>query len=78
MNSITTTSSREAAKANRAPEITPGLMRGNCTLKKQRAGPAPRLAAARTRSRLKPARDAVTVITTKGAPRMAWDRMMPV
>ena len=55
--------------------MTPGLMMGNWTLKKLRAGPAPRLAAASSSSRLKPAMDAVTVITTNGAPRAAWDRI---
>ena len=78
MNSTTTTSSKEAAKANRPPETTPGLMMGSCTLKKARTGPAPKLAAASSSSRLKPAMAAVTVMTTKGAPSAAWERMMPV
>ena len=71
MNNTITTSSSDAAKANKAPEMTPGLIMGNWTLKKLYAGPAPRLVAASRSSRLKPAMDAVTVITTKGAPRTA-------
>ena len=78
MNRTTTTSSSEAANANSAPEMTPGLMSGNCTLKKLRTGPAPRLAAACSSSRLKPAMDAVTVMTTKGAPNAACARIRPV
>ena len=51
MNNTITTSSSEAAKANKAPEMTPGLMMGNWTLKKLYAGPAPRLVAASRSSR---------------------------
>ena len=77
MNSTVTTSSNEVAKANSAPEATPGAISGSCTRRKLRQGPAPKLAAARVRLRSKPARVAVTVMTTKGVPRAAWAKMSP-
>ncbi|MNJ75626.1 hypothetical protein D3C77_727480 [compost metagenome] len=48
-NNVTTTSSNEVAKANKAPEITPGAINGKVTRRKAVIGEAPRLAAARTR-----------------------------
>jgi hypothetical protein len=48
-NRVTTTSSNEVAKANSAPEITPGAISGRVTRKNAVTGGAPRLAAARTR-----------------------------
>jgi hypothetical protein len=70
-NITTTTSSNDVIKANKAPEITPGIIKGICTLKKVRTGPAPIEAAARVRLRSKPTKVAVTVIITKGMPKAA-------
>ena len=69
-NSTITTSSKEVINAKRAPDITPGAISGACILKKFLRGEPPRFAAARIRLLSKPASDAVTVITTKGIPRM--------
>ena len=77
MNSTTTTSSKEVAKAKRAPERTPGAISGSCTRRKVVSGPAPRLAAARVRLASKADSVAVTVITTNGVPSAAWARISP-
>ncbi|MNR14237.1 hypothetical protein D3C85_1307010 [compost metagenome] len=74
-NRVTTTSSKEVAKANSAPEITPGAISGRVTRKNAVSGGAPRLAAARTRFWLKPCRVAVTVMITKGTPSTACTRI---
>jgi hypothetical protein len=42
MNSTTTTSSKDVTKAKSAPDTTPGVISGSCTLKKVRTGPAPK------------------------------------
>jgi len=65
-----TTSSNDVIKAKRAPDMTPGAMSGACILKKLRSGEPPKVAAARRRLLSKPASEAVTVITTKGIPRI--------
>ena len=77
-NSVTTTSSNEVAKANSAPEITPGAITGSVTRKKVCTGPAPRLSEARTRLWLKPCSVASTVVTTNGAPSAACTMISPV
>ena len=77
MNSTVTTSSKEAANANSAPETTPGAMSGSWTRRNTRHGLAPRLAPARTRFSSKLAKVAVTVMTTKGVPSAAWARIKP-
>ena len=70
-NKTTTTSSNEVMKANKAPDTTPGMIRGICTLKNVLTGVAPRLAAARVKDLSKPTKVAVTVMMTKGVPRTA-------
>ncbi len=65
-----TTSSKEVINAKRAPDITPGAISGACILKKLRSGEPPKFAAARIKLLSNPAKDAVTVIVTKGMPRM--------
>ena len=74
---MTMTSSKEVMNANRAPETTPGNINGTMTLKNVRVGDAPKLAAARIRLRSKPTSVAVTVITTKGVPKVACASMTP-
>ena len=65
-----TTSSNEMINAKRAPDITPGAISGACILKKFLIGLPPRFAAARIKLLSNPAKDAVTVITTKGIPKI--------
>ena len=77
MNSTATTSSNEVTKANKAPEMTPGRIKGMITLKNVVRGLAPRLAEARISDWSKPDSVAVTVMITKGMPSVAWARMMP-
>ena len=77
-NRTTTTSSKDVMKANKPPETTPGSIIGNVTRKNARVGFAPRLAAARNKVVSNPTNVAVTVITTKGVPSAAWDRMTPI
>ena len=72
-----TTSSKEVINAKRAPEITPGAISGACILKKFRSGEPPKFAAARIKLLSNPARDAVTVMTTKGIPRMVCATIKP-
>ena len=48
-NSVITTSSKDVANANSAPEIKPGAITGNVILKNVCNGLAPRLLLARTR-----------------------------
>ena len=50
--------------ANKAPEITPGNIKGICILKKVLTGPAPTLPAALVKLLSKPTKVAVTVIIT--------------
>ena len=76
-NRVTTTSSNEVAKANSAPEITPGAITGSVTRKNVRTGLAPRLRLARTRLSLKPCSVASTVVSTKGAPSAACTMISP-
>ena len=77
-NRTTTTSSKDVMKANKPPETTPGSIIGNVTRKNAITGLAPRLAAARNNVVSNPTNVAVTVITTKGVPSAAWDRMTPI
>ena len=72
-----TTSSNEVMKANRAPEITPGAIRGACIFKKFLSGDPPKVAPARRRLLSKPASEAVTVMTTKGIPRIVCAMIRP-
>ena len=65
-------------KANRPPEITPGMISGICTLKKVWIGPAPSEFAARTSDLSKPTSVAVTVMITKGVPSTACAMMTPI
>ncbi|MDT4871155.1 hypothetical protein FQZ97_1062720 [compost metagenome] len=75
---MTTTSSNEVAKANSAPEITPGAITGSVTRMKVLNGVSPRLSDARTRLWLKPASVASTVVSTKGAPSAACTTISPM
>ena len=72
MNRATTSSSNEVAKANSAPETTPGAISGRITLRKAVSGGAPRLAAARASDQSKPVSVEITVTTTKGVARIVW------
>ena len=76
-NRITTISSKEVTKANKAPEIMPGVIRGNVILKKVLVGVLPRLDAARVILSSNPLKVAVTVITTNGVPKIMWAMTMP-
>ena len=71
--STTTTSSKEVMKANSPPEITPGKINGIWTLKNVLIGPAPKLADALVKLLSKPDNVAVTVMITKGVPRIACE-----
>ena len=64
-------------KSMKAPEITPGVIKGTITLKKVVVGVAPRLWEALIRSLSKPLRVAVTVITTNGVPSAACAKITP-
>ena len=75
---ITTISSNEVTKANRAPEIMPGAISGIVILKKVLVGLLPKLAAARVMESSKPDKVAVTVITTNGVPKIIWASTTPV
>ncbi len=72
-----TTSSNEVIKAKRPPEITPGAIRGAWIFKKFLIGEPPRLDPARSKLLSNPDSDAVTVITTKGIPKMVCAIMSP-
>ncbi len=74
---MTTTSSKEVTKANKAPEITPGVINGTVIRKKVVVGEAPKVAAERVRLRSNPTRVAVTVITTNGVAKAACARITP-
>ena len=65
----TTTSSKEVTNANKAPEITPGKIKGKVTFINVLTGLLPRLAAALVTLWSKPVSVAVTVITTNGVPK---------
>ena len=77
-NNTTTTSSNDVTNANKAPEITPGVINGSITLKKVFVGVLPRLEAALVRLWSNPTKVAVTVITTKGVPRIIWEIIIPI
>ncbi len=76
-NSVITTSSSEVAKANTAPEITPGMASGKVMRRKTVAGLAPRLDAARSTELSMPPSEAVTLTTTNGTHSTAWAMMTP-
>ena len=76
-NRITTISSKEVTNANKAPEIMPGVIRGNVILKKVLVGVLPRLDAARVILSSNPLKVAVTVITTNGVPKIICAMTMP-
>jgi hypothetical protein len=67
---MTTTSSKEVTKANKAPEIIPGNISGIVILKKVFVGLLPKLEAALVILSSKPLSVAVTVITTNGVPKI--------
>ena len=71
-----TTSSNEVIKAKRAPDMTPGLMRGKVTMKKALNGFAPKLNAAYSRSRSNTCREADMVISTMGTDITVWANTM--
>ena len=77
-NNTTTTSSKEVTNANNAPEITPGRINGKVIFIKVFTGLLPRLAAALVTLWSKPVNVAVTVITTKGVPRIICAIIIPV
>ena len=77
-NITTTTSSKEVTKANSAPEMTPGKIKGNVTFIKVLTGLLPRLAAALVTLWSNPVNVAVTVITTNGVPKIIWAKTIPV
>ena len=74
---ITTISSNDVTKANKAPEIIPGVISGKVILKNVLVGVLPKLEAALVMVSSKPLRVAVTVITTKGVPRIIWAITIP-
>ena len=74
---MTTISSNDVTKANKAPEIIPGVIRGNVILKKVLVGVLPRLDAARVILSSNPLRVAVTVITTNGVPKIMRAMTIP-
>ena len=76
-NNITTTSSKEVTKAKSAPEITPGKIRGRVILKKVFTGVLPKLEAALVMLWSNPVKVAVTVITTKGVPKIMCAKIIP-
>ena len=78
INITITTSSNEVIKANKAPEITPGNIRGMITLKKVLIGLAPKLCDALVIFVSNPTSVAVTVITTKGVASATWAKIIPV
>jgi hypothetical protein len=75
--SVTTSSSSEVAKANKAPEATPGKMIGSITRRNAVQGEAPRLEAARNRFWSNPSSVTSTVMTTKGTASTACARISP-
>ena len=77
-NNTTTTSSNEVTKANNAPEITPGIIKGSVIFINVFTGLLPKLAAARVTLWSKPDKVAVTVITTNGVPKIICDKLIPV
>ena len=77
-NKTITTSSKDVTKANRAPDITPGNIKGIITLKNVFIVSAPRLWEALIKFVSNPVRVAVTVITTKGVPNAVCANIKPV
>ena len=77
-NNTTTTSSKDVTKANSAPEITPGKIKGRVIFINVSTGLLPKLAAALVRLWSNPDRVAVTVITTNGVPNIIWAITIPV
>ena len=65
-NNATTSSSNDVMKANSAPTSTPGRISGSVTWRNVPHGVAPRLRAACSSRRSKPARLAPTLVTTNG------------
>ena len=76
-NKITTISSNDVTNAKSAPEIIPGVIRGNVILKNVLVGVLPRLEAALVILSSKPLKVAVTVMTTNGVPRIICAMTMP-
>ena len=77
-NKTITTSSKDVTNANKAPEITPGKIRGRVIFIKVFTGLLPRLAAARVTLWSNPDNVAVTVITTNGVPNIICAKIIPV
>ena len=78
INITATISSSEVINANSAPDIIPGIISGMITLLKVIQPWAPRLCEALIRLVSKPLSVAVTVIITKGIPRVTWAKITPV
>ena len=76
-NRVSTTSSREVAKAKIAPDTTPGIASGRVTRRNTVTGRAPRLLAARSIVGSIPCRAAETLTITKGMHRTACAMMTP-
>ena len=74
----TTTSSNDVTNANKPPDMTPGNIKGKVIFIKVFTGSLPRLDAALVTLWSKPVRVAVTVITTKGVPKIIWANTIPV
>ncbi len=77
-NSMTTISSNEVTNAKSAPEIMPGVIKGSVILKNVFVGVLPKLDAALVILSSNPLNVAVTVITTKGVPRIICAITTPV
>ena len=76
-NKTTTTSSKDVTNANKAPDITPGKIKGKVIFINVLTGSLPRLAAALVTLWSNPDSVAVTVITTKGVPSIMWAIIIP-
>ena len=77
-NNTTTTSSKDVTNAKRPPDITPGKISGRVIFINVLTGLLPKLAAALVTLWSKPDKVAVTVITTKGVPKIICARTIPV
>ena len=77
-NNTTTTSSKDVTNANKAPEITPGKINGKVIFINVLTGSLPRLDAALVTLWSNPVNVAVTVMTTKGVPKIMCANTIPV
>ena len=76
-NKTTTTSSNEVTNANNPPDITPGNINGRVIFINVFTGLLPKLEAALVTLWSKPDNVAVTVITTKGVPKIICANIIP-